>query len=228
MPISSVEDVCNQALSACGSRLLIGDIYEGTPQSRACLEIYGQTRDEALRAGEWSFAYGQATLTLLKGPPPPGGYPPMTPWATIYPPPNWLYEYAYPADCVELRDMIRVPGPLPILDPKPILYRIDNDATPVLSGPIPLIINGQYSGALPTVSGPPQRVILSNASRALAIYTRRVTNPLLWEPLFVATLVGALAKKLAVSPLFASSPDLMKSLPGETAATGALAQQHQG
>lgn len=228
MPLSSPADICTLALSAVGSKLQVSELYDGSPQGRACLDIYSETRDEVLRAGEWSFAYGQTELTLLKGPPPPGGYPPMMPWSTIYPPANWLYEYVYPSDCIELRDIIKMPAGLPILDPKPALWRVDNDSTPTLSGPIPPIINGMYSGALPTANGPPQRVILCNISRPLAIYTRRVTDPLLWEPLYIATLVDALAKKLSVSPMFASSSDLMKSLPAETAATGALAQQHQG
>jgi hypothetical protein len=230
MPISSPEDVCNESLRALGSKMSIGDIFEGSPQSRACLEIYGQTRDECLRSGEWSFAYGDALLTLLKGPAPNGGYYPSLPWSSIYPLPGWVYEYAYPADCVEVRDVIKQPARMPVLDPKPVLWRVNNDPVPVLSGPYPAFnpTTFSWSAPFPTASGPPQKVILCNAANPLAIYTRRVTNPLLWEADFVQTLIDAIAAKLSSSPVFAASADLMKSMPARAAQVGAVAQQHQG
>lgn len=215
MPINSVEDLCNESLRVLGSKLSIGDIYEGTPQANACLEIYSQTRDEVLRAGEWSFARGYAALTLLKGPPPDGGYSPLEPWSPVYPMSPWLYEFAYPSDCIEIRDLIKQPRRLPVLDPKPVLYRIDNDLVPIVSGDPP------------EASGPPQKVILANTAEPLAIYVRRVTNLLLWEPDFTATLVDAVAKKISASPAL-GNPEMMKMLPQETAAVGAVAQRHQG
>jgi hypothetical protein len=217
MPISSPADVVNESYRAMGVKLSVGDLYEGSPQARAALEIYGQTRDEVLRAGEWSFAYGDALLTLLKGPAPNGGYNPNQAWSTLYPLPPWIYEYAYPSDCIELRDIIKQPKSLPVLDPKPVVYRVNNDPVPVVT-----------PGNPPTVSGPPQRVILTNAASPVAIYTRRVTNLLLWPPDFTGTLITALAAKLATSPVLAANPDVAKMLPTEAARTGLVAQQHQG
>lgn len=202
MAVASPEDALNQALRLVGYPKAIGSIYEGTPAARAGLEIYGQTRDELLRAQDWPFASsgGGLALTLLKGPPPPGGYTPSTPWTTAFPLPGWLYEYAYPSDCLELRGVLYPPGAMFVLDPRPAVWRIAND----------------------NALNPPQRVILSNVKAAQAVYCRRVTNPTLWEPGFTETLIIALARKLAASPLLAASADFAKSLPQDMAAAAAI------
>jgi hypothetical protein len=185
MAVSSPEDVVNEALNAIGVKRRIADIYEGSPAARAALEVYGQTRDEILRGQDWPFARGAGiALTLLKGPPPAGGYNPIQPWSAIYPAPPWLYEYAYPSDCLDLLAIQGAPASLPVLDPRPVAWRIDNDLAPVVSGQ--------------SAAGPPQRVILTNEWGAMGVYRRRVTNPLLWEPLFTATLIEALGSKLAL------------------------------
>ncbi|HLX18468.1 MAG TPA: hypothetical protein VKS24_25045 [Bradyrhizobium sp.] len=219
---TTVEQIVNQALYAIGYPRRIGNIYEGTAAARAALEVYGQTRDEVLSAQDWPFARagGALPLTLLKGPPPPGGYSPLQPWSPIYPAAGFLYEYAYPADCLELRAVIAPPLALPNLDPKAVSWRLDNDATPVLSGPYT-----QFPAAPPTVSGPPQKVILTNQGSALAVYRRRITNPSLWtDQLFVAMFIAALASKLSLVLTGRPGDDQAKM----AAATGALADLTKG
>lgn len=208
MAIGTPEDALNQALTAIGYRRRIGSVYEGSAAARAGLEIYGQTRDEVLSAGDWSFAQaGGFALTLLKGPPPAGGYNPGQPWTTAYPRPPWLYEYAMPSDMLELRAVLPTPDALPVLLPRPARWAVENDNT------------------LAT----PAKVILTNTPGALAVYVRRVTNPAQWnDSLFIATLIDMLAKKLAASPLLAASPEFLKTLPQEAAAAAALGDRHRG
>lgn len=182
MPISSPEDCINEALVEIAYPQRIGDIYEGSPAANAALEIYSQTRDEILGAGEWPFARrANVTLALLKGPPPPGGYSAAAPWAPTYPPPNWAYEYAYPSDMIDLRS-VYIARPIPNFAPRAALWRVDNDNSGVDAADAPMT---------------QQKVILSNLAGAMATYIGRVTNPLLWPPDFTALLIKRLAEKLA-------------------------------
>jgi hypothetical protein len=213
--VTAIEEIVNQALRGIGFSRMIASIYEGSAAARAALEIYGQTRDEVLRSGEWPFALGSVPLTLLKGPPPPGGYTPLSPWTTLFPPPGYLYEYAYPVDCVELLAIVPPPSALPVLLPTPMPKRISNDLLPTVGGNPPV------------AAGPPQRVILTNQTGAVAVYRRRVTNPALWEPGFVTVLVDRLGEKLAASPQLAN-PDQQRMLSQDSAQAAAIAERHRG
>ena len=182
---TSVEAVVNQALIEIGARDRISDIFEGSTTATAALEIYGQTRDELLDAGEWPLARrANVPLTLLKGPPPAGGYNPLTPWAPTYPPPGWLYEYAYPDDMLNLRAVQSQPNAMFDLDPKPATWRTDNDNSLV-----------DRNGSVTTQ----KKIILSNVKNAIATYTAQITDPALWEPGFTRLMVETLSKKLAIA-----------------------------
>ena len=107
--VSTPEDVCNIALAQIGHAERIGSLYEGSRASEVALTIYGQTRDDLLRKQDWGFAEVTASLTLLKTAP-PGGYGPWQVWApATNPPPPWLYEYAYPSDCLMIRSLRAAP-----------------------------------------------------------------------------------------------------------------------
>jgi hypothetical protein len=184
---NDIVDILNQGLRSGGVPLRIADYYEGSEAAKTALEIYGQSRDELIRTTDWSFSRGVLALTLLKGPPPDGGFNPIQPWSTIYPPPGFLYEYAYPGDCLDLRAIIAPPGGMPDLDPLPALFRVDNDAVPVVSG------------SPPVASGPPAKVILCNMTNAIGVYRRQVTDVTQWEPGFTASLIEILGKKFAIA-----------------------------
>lgn len=180
---SSVEQVVNQALVEAGRTKRIAYIYEGSEEAKVAIELYGQTRDELLRATDWSFSRKVLALTLLKGPPPDGGYSFASPWTTVYPYQGFLYEYAYPSDCLDLRAIVAPPGSMPDLDPLPALWRVDND-------PVPIVTAG-------VAGGPPAKVILCNTTNAQAVYRAQITSPSLWEPGFTAALVASLSAKFA-------------------------------
>jgi|SRR5579884_517833 len=175
MPYAAPEDIVNVALIEAGQQRLIADLYEGSPAARAALATYGQTRDELLRARDWPFARRTLALTLLKGPPPPGGFNPNQPWTTAYPPPGWLYEYAYPSDCLKLGAIVAPPGLMFDLDPQPSVWRLCNDDT----------------------LSPAQQVILTNTSSAIAVYTGQITDPGTWNNDYTEALIKILASKLS-------------------------------
>lgn len=114
MSATSVEDLVNQSLQLLGAKRRIGDIYEGSDPARVALELYGQTRDELLQAGDWPFAMQQGALTLVTSVPPPS---------------PWQFEYQYPSSCLRVRYI--KPGPAfsgsRSLDPQPVLYSVWND-----------------------------------------------------------------------------------------------------
>lgn len=180
---NSVEDLVNQALVEIGYPERIASIEEGSKASIAALEVYGQTRDELLDIGEWPLARrANIPLVLLKGPPPAGGYNPTQPWSVQYPPPGWLYEYAYPDDMLNLGAILPPPSLMFEMDPKPATWRVDNDNS---------LIDRNGAATVQT------KVILSNVKGALAVYIGQVTDPALWEPGFTSLVVRRLGEKLA-------------------------------
>lgn len=202
--INSPEDVVNAALRALGWPRPIGDIYEGSPAARAALERYSQARDELLRGTFPSFARRAGiALTLLKSAP-GGGYSPAAPWTTANPPWPWLYEYAYPADCIEIRALLPLPQALPVLDPRPARWRIDDDES----------------------ASPAQKVILADVPNAQAVYCARVTNPARWDAGFTGEFIAAMAAHLARA--LGADPKAKAEEAQEAAAIGEMAMAHRG
>lgn len=124
---STPADVVNLALKKVGYRLRVGNLLDGSEASQHALDIYGQTRDQLQRQGNWGFVQRTAALTLLKSAP-QGGYIPPTTWnPTNYPQLPWAYEYAYPEDMLELRALKQTPLFLFNPNPQPVLFAIAND-----------------------------------------------------------------------------------------------------
>jgi hypothetical protein len=173
------EGVCNLALRRIAHPYPIGFIYEGSPAARVALEIYGQTRDELLRGSDWDFARQAVGLTMLKTAP-AGGYGFMNPWTNAYPPPPWVYEYAYPSGALMIRSVRPTPIVMPEYDPQPNVFVLGNDNS----------------------LSPPAKVILTNLAGAQAVYTAQVTDPTQWNVQFTEALVSALATRfqLALAP----------------------------
>ena len=174
--VNSPADVVNLSLGRIGYKLRVGSLYDGSPASKAALDIYGQTRDEQLRLADWGFAQGEVQLTLQKVAPVGGYVPGISTWnPATNPQVPWIFQYQYPADCIKVRSVRGAPQIIPNFLPTPNVFNIAND----------------------NAFTPPQKVILTNLSGAIAVYTRRVTNPATWEPSFVEGLAAALARRLA-------------------------------
>ncbi len=176
MPLSlqSPEDILNASLGRIGHATRIGDIYEGSPASAAALDIYAQTRDELLRQQDWGFAERNIAATLLKSAP-VEGYA-VAPWNPVTNPPlPWLFEYAYPVDCLKVRAVKPTPVFVPNFSPRPFTFSVAND----------------------TIAGTAQQVILSSVPSAILVYTGQITDMLTWESLFVEALIDTLGRRLA-------------------------------
>jgi hypothetical protein len=173
--------ICNLALDAAHCRSSISAIGENSAEGQACARHYEQAKEAVLRAAHWNFARKQVTLALLKD-------------ATLTPPQSvpqpWMYEYAYPSDCVlayaVLPQMANPQG-----------SAIDAGWQP----PQPQMPMARFIVAQDAdVTGNAIPVILTNVPQAQLVYTVRVTNPNLFDPMFVDALTYYLASRL-VGPL---------------------------
>ncbi len=174
-------------------------LQETSPEARQCSLLYKPTRDSLLRAAHWDCARAEIYLTLLKAASGTLEYtgPQTVTWNPTYqPPPPWLYSYAYPSDCLLVRSILPVTnnngvtiGGLPIFP-----------TSAAVSG-IPSLYETRRQkfsiGSDVDANGNPNKVILCNQSQAVAVYTRRVVNPDLWESLLEEAMVASLALQLA-------------------------------
>jgi hypothetical protein len=172
--VTSPEDVINLALVRIGYKTRMGSIWEGSMAAKKALDIYSQTRDEMLRAFDWSFAERNVGMTLIKQAP-AGGYFPPNMWSSAYPPVPWLFEIQYPSDCLKVRAVKNVPVFVPDFDPQPYQFSVDND----------------------NALAEPSKVILCNVYPGLVVYTGQITDPLDWEPDFTEALAASLGRRLA-------------------------------
>src|SRR3954463_9206455 len=105
--MATVEAICNQAIDEIGYPRHIGNIYEGTKAARVFINCYREVRDALLSTLRPDWAWAEASLTLSKSAPNivnnTANYD--AGWNSTFPPLPWLYEYVYPADCLE-PDMI--------------------------------------------------------------------------------------------------------------------------
>ena len=171
--VQSPADLANVALARIGFKLRVGNLYEGSAHAKKILDVYAQTRDTLLRDGDWPFAERNVAGTLLKSAP-AGGYIPPTVWSTAYPPLPWIYEYAYPGDCLRVRAVKPTPILVPNFSPQPNLFAVVND-------------NGFT---------PPQRVVVSNVANAVIVYNGQITDPNTWAADFCEAFAAALARRV--------------------------------
>lgn len=154
--VQNPADVVNISLSQIGYKLRIGSLFDGSPAARKALDIYGQTRDALLRAMPWGFAQ-QIIAGVL------GGTPQFP----------WTVSYAYPANCIMVRDLIAPAYANDLNNPLPVLWTIANDPA----------------------TG---RSIWSKTAGATIVFTAQVTDPKQWDTLFVDLLAIQIGKKLSL------------------------------
>lgn len=182
---NSKEQICNQALSDLGSRVLIVNFAaDTTPTSVQCRLWYDTMRQALLQAAPWGLARKVAPLTklaLLSDVPMP---------TDMYP---WLVKYTYPVDCLRVNYIL--PPPLPPLP----------DGTPNVSGG-PVFTNpwGMPSRANRFIASydqnvsSPRKVLLSNLQSAYAVYVADVTDPTFFDASFSKALTAAMSYKLCM------------------------------
>lgn len=191
-------EICNRALQAIGTRSTISSLTDGSNEAINCAMLFNPTRQQLLRAARWNFADFMQQLSLLLAAP---GTPenPTLPTNPIWvqgqmPPLPWLYEYAYPQDCLRVR-------------------RVIPQSLSTFPG-VPLFSVPSGSGAFWSPNGPGTKfkvttdrdaqnnqrtVVVTNTENAICEYTQDITNTVVFDPTFTEALVNAMAGKLALS-----------------------------
>jgi hypothetical protein len=186
--------ICNRALQAISTRSQIASLSEDSVEARNCNLIYADTRDEVLQMAYWNFAQKTAYLALLKSAPGTPSNPAATSnqWSTIYPAPPWLYEYAYPIDCIQMSRVVQ----------QIQNYYVGTPYTTGGANTYPYAVGPGSPFKVATdanAQGQQQNVILTNQYQAIGVYTMRITSVGLFSAQFVEALVQALAAKLALA-----------------------------
>jgi hypothetical protein len=182
--MASDVDICNDALAMLGDEATVASIDppEGSAQADHCARFYPKARDSLLEMHQWGFATVRANLALL----------------AVTPPSTWLYAYAAPTDALNL---------ISVLAPDA------GDDDSVQLGPY-IVTSTLYTPDIVPVAGngvglyTPQpfvnetladgtQVIYTNQPNAVLRYTRTITDPTQFSPLFTEALTVLLASKLA-------------------------------
>lgn len=180
--MSTVTDICNAALSHCGTRSKINDINEGSAEANACLTHFAMVRDTSLRRHDWNFARMTAQLAQLQGPPA-----------------RWTYKYAVPADCLRLRRL----NDVPLLSLPETFYEAaaDKDSTGAAIGviltnasPISAIYTAQVTDPLRWDQGFVDAVMYGLASRVCFELTGKEERVKALYQLWQGTLMNAAAE----------------------------------
>jgi hypothetical protein len=196
--MTSQVDLINQALGQMGaaSQAISGISPANPPQSLAAQTaslIFQDVVDGVFRAAHWNVARYQtgpfgatappAPLTLLKA----AAGTPENPSGTLpQPPVGWRYSYLLPADCLLARFIIGAPQPSTISPPIMTSVGVSNTSYVDPSRKFTIAIDAD-------LAGDDVKVILTNACQAMLVYTRRIANPDLWDPLLRNAVVATLA-----------------------------------
>jgi len=171
MAVSDV-DICNMALGRIGHSETILSLSERSKAAQACARFYAASRDFVLRDFPWNFATRAVQLAEVTG----GTYP------------GWQHVYRYPTDCLQARQVTTAAGTR--------LRWYETDPTRSdrilrwLPPRIPFEVSSDASG----------RLILTDLEEAYLVYTARITDPNLFDSMFVSALAWHLAVEL-VMPL---------------------------
>lgn len=203
-----VADIFNQALDSMGSDRVVGDPQEGSREAQVLLRAYRQCLMQLLRAANWNFARRQDALFLLADA--TGNTPNV---GTRVLDPEFIYEYAYPTDCVKIRF---IPwNPSSVVAPTPS-GNIALPNTPMTTGGVQQNGPGRrlrpgrwIEGVDPNYPPPPnanpvetqgispqgRSVVMTNVRCASAVYTGLMLYPSNWDALFRSALVSYLSSE---------------------------------
>lgn len=184
---SSVISICNRSLLSVGARSQISSLQEGSVEANALSVLYQPTFEQLARTAPWNCLRKQASLTLLAASP---GTPENPSGTSLPSPPQpYLYMYALPSDCLQMRFIMPIfpnssgSGSVPL-----------TTASVVADSNYGAFLQIPFSVAYTTdTGGNPIQVILTNQTQAQAVYTVNQSNPVIWDSLFEAGMVASLA-----------------------------------
>lgn len=145
-------DLVNRSLAEIGTRSQITSMTDGSQEALYANLLYNGLRDFLLREGDYEFAST-----------------PIQPTAIATPSAPWLYAYAYPADCVRVKQLI--PTGYNLLDPIPVEFNIAN------------------SGGI--------HAVLTKTQLAFMVYTANSIIETFWDSMFTEAMVRMLASALS-------------------------------
>jgi hypothetical protein len=187
--VTSPVDLCNMALGQIGARTDITGINPASPPNNkgavTAALLYQTQADAVFRAAHWNSGRLQNPLTLLRA---ATGTPENPAGTTLpLPPTPWLYEYAWPPDCLLMRFV--VPKPVPAAATLvPLMTNLGVINQPLVNTSMPFV------PAIDTdANGNQVKVILTNARNPDGVYTARIANVDLWDPSLQNAVVGTLA-----------------------------------
>lgn len=163
--MSSDVEICNIALSRVAHTQPIVSFTEKSKAAELCRVFYAPLRELVLQAFPWPFAESIVALASL-GSPAPG----------------WAYRYRYPANCLQVRDIVQPGFRRSLTSDMQIPYKIGYDAG--------------------------GRVIHTDQPEAACRFTFKVEDSTFFDPQFADALAWRLAMDLAL-PL-SSKPDLQQ------------------
>jgi hypothetical protein len=169
--MASEVEICNLALGQIRARS-INSLTESSLQAQVCNLHYPIVRDQLLRDVPWQFAHKVEALALLTD--------------ELF---NWVYAYQYPGDCLYINRLLLN------------FEEVSSDSTTVRSRFYdPMIprpnLDKQVEYEILNVDG--NMVIASNEPELRADYRAKVTNPGLFDSLFIQTIVHLLASEIAI------------------------------
>lgn len=180
--------VVNEALEQIAAQTTITDLNDGTPAGDAAGVVYTPIINMLLRQLDPDFARTTIALTLLDAAEIPAVVP-------------YLFEYAYPLDCLNTRQVRPPPTGVGALfdpfDPLPVRWTVAYDP----------------NGGGPQVGA---KVILTNQQNAYLVYTTDQMTEAQWDAMFRQAVVGRLAMPLAMA--IGGRPDFARALMEEAAA----------
>jgi hypothetical protein len=177
MSLLSDVQICNLALDAIATRSTITSLQENSKEAKACARHYPAALASCLGAAHWNFARAEVSLSLLKD-------ASKTPPDVV--PTPWVYEYAYPSDCLGGRYvkplMQAIPGSVP-----------GAQSLPYATGSaVKFLVSTDLDS-----QGNRVKVILTNQPAAQFVYTTLITDTSLMDESFITALWNYLAHLLA-------------------------------
>ena len=180
-------NIANRALLAIGGRAQISslDPSDGSVEADAITQLWQPTFEQLARTAPWNCLGKQVTLSLIAA---ASGTPENPEGTTLpIPPTPWLYAYAYPSDCLDVRY---------IVPSYPANTGTTTPAFPVnVAAPAWLPTGGQIPFKVQRIEVAPASdllAILTNQELAQAVYTVNSSNPQGWDSLFQEAMVASL------------------------------------
>lgn len=199
--MTSFVDISNRALSALGTRSTISSLSEGSNEANKASLWIDTCRKQVLRMAPWNSTRNFNVMALVCAAPGTPENPTAGPtqWQKGQPPPPWVYEYAYPSDC--LRPVYIVPQFNTGFGAGiPITTAITGGSPQYWQGPpvkfavgLDQLINGK-----PAVGGADTKVIWTNQEFAVLAYIKDLQNPDIMDDQLQQAWISYLAAKLVI------------------------------